>query len=131
MNDRARHPRESLTRSPSCRYTATWPRSRRPFWARRRTTGPATRTGTSRLRADAHHGGRHMDPRSDSKSSWLSALLAPVSVDEFLSRYWLKQYLFCRGSADRFSGLLSWTALNQILEHHWRGPFRFPPACLD
>src|SRR5713226_8436987 len=70
-----------------------------------------------------------MDPRSDSKSSWLSALLAPVSVDEFLSRYWLKQYLFCRGSADRFSGLLSWTALNQILEHHWRETYRFRLAC--
>jgi hypothetical protein len=66
-----------------------------------------------------------MDPRSDSKSSWLSALLAPVSVDEFLSRYWLTQHLFCRGSAERFSGLLSWPALNLILEHHWRETFRF------
>ena len=67
-----------------------------------------------------------MDPRSDSKSSWLSALLAPVSVDEFLSRYWLKQHLFCRGAADRFSGLLSWTALNEILEHHWRETVSIP-----
>jgi len=66
-----------------------------------------------------------MDSRSDSASSWLFALLAPVSVDEFLSRYWVKQPLFCRGSADRFSGLLSWTALNEILAHHWREPHRF------
>jgi ribosomal protein L16 Arg81 hydroxylase len=57
--------------------------------------------------------------------SWLSALLAPVSVDEFLSSYWLKQHLYCRGSSDRFSDLLSWTALNGILEHHWRETFRF------
>ena len=71
----------------------------------------------------------HMDPRSDSNPSWLSALLAPVAVDEFLSRYWLKQHLFCRGSAERFSGLLSWTALNEILEHHWRETYRFRLAC--
>jgi ribosomal protein L16 Arg81 hydroxylase len=70
-----------------------------------------------------------MDPRNDSRSSWLSALLAPVSVDEFLSRYWLKQHLFCRGPADRFAGLLSWTTLNELLEHHWREPFRFRLAC--
>jgi ribosomal protein L16 Arg81 hydroxylase len=48
-----------------------------------------------------------------------------VSVDEFLSRYWLKQPLFCRGAADRFSSLLSWTAFNEILEHHWRETYRF------
>src|SRR5947209_6125439 len=66
-----------------------------------------------------------MDPRGDSQSAWLSALLAPVSVDEFLSRYWLKEHLFCRGSAERFSGLLSWTALNELLEHHWRETYRF------
>ena len=70
-----------------------------------------------------------MDPRSDSTSAWLSALLAPVSVDEFLSRYWLKQHLFCRGSAERFSGLLSWTTLNELLEHHWRETYRFRLAC--
>jgi ribosomal protein L16 Arg81 hydroxylase len=46
-------------------------------------------------------------------------------VEEFLSRYWLKQYLLCRGSADRFSGLLSWTDLNKMLEHHWRENYRY------
>src|SRR6266545_2570365 len=70
-----------------------------------------------------------MDFRSDSQSSRLSALLAPVSLDEFLSRYWLKQPLFCRGPADRFAGLLSWPTLNEILAHHWREPFRFRLAC--
>jgi ribosomal protein L16 Arg81 hydroxylase len=72
---------------------------------------------------------RHIDPRSNSKSSWLSALLAPVSVGEFLSKYWLKQHLFCCGSAERFSALLSWAALNEILEHHWRETYRFRLAC--
>ena len=70
-----------------------------------------------------------MDPRSESKSSWLSALLAPVSADEFLSRHWLKQHLLCHGSADRFSSLLSWTSLNEILARHWREPQRFRLAC--
>jgi ribosomal protein L16 Arg81 hydroxylase len=66
---------------------------------------------------------------NDFRSSWLSALLVPVSVDDFLSRYWGKQHLFCRGSADKFAGLLSWTALNEILAHHWREPRRFRLAC--
>jgi hypothetical protein len=50
-------------------------------------------------------------------------------VGEFLSGYWLSQHLFCRGAADRFSALLSWTALNEILEHHWRETYRFRLAC--
>ena len=62
---------------------------------------------------------------ADSRHAWLSALLEPVSVDEFLSKYWLKQHLFCRGSSARFSDLLSWTVLNRILEHHWRETYRF------
>jgi ribosomal protein L16 Arg81 hydroxylase len=70
-----------------------------------------------------------MDPQSDTRSSWLSALLAPVPVDDFLSTYWRKQHLFCCGSAGRFSGLLSWTVLNGILEHHWREHYRFRLAC--
>ena len=64
------------------------------------------------------------DPRGDSRS-WLSTLLAPVSVDEFLKNYWLRQHLLCRGAPDRFSPLLSWTELNRILEQHWRETFRF------
>lgn len=46
-------------------------------------------------------------------------------MDEFLSRYWLREHLFCRGAADRFSNLISWTDINQILEHHWRETYRF------
>jgi ribosomal protein L16 Arg81 hydroxylase len=66
-----------------------------------------------------------MDSRSDPGSSWLAALIAPVSPDEFLSRYWARQPLFCCGSADRFATLLSWTVLNELLAHHWREPRRF------
>jgi len=65
-----------------------------------------------------------MDPRDDSPS-WLSALLAPVQVDEFLSHYWLKNFLFCEGPRDRFSQLLSWPDVNDILARHWRETFRF------
>ncbi len=64
-----------------------------------------------------------MDPRND--PPWLAALVAPVSVGEFLSRYWLTQHLFCRGAHDRFSTLISWAAINDILEHHWRETYRF------
>jgi len=65
------------------------------------------------------------DHRTGSETSWLSVLLAPVSVDEFLSRYWLTQHLLCRGPADRFARLISWADINAILEHHWRETFRF------
>jgi len=65
------------------------------------------------------------DHRTDAGTAWLSALLAPVSVDEFLSRYWLTEHLLCRGPADRFSHLVSWADINAILEHHWRETFRF------
>ncbi|HTM02381.1 MAG TPA: cupin domain-containing protein [Vicinamibacterales bacterium] len=65
-----------------------------------------------------------MDSRSDSPS-WLSDFLSPVPVDDFLSTYWRTRHLFCRGRSDRFAGLLSWPALNTILEHHWRETFRF------
>lgn len=66
-----------------------------------------------------------MVPDVASDTAWLGALLAPVSVSSFLSTYWCKQHLFCRGSRDRFSALLSWTDLNRILEHHWRETRRF------
>jgi ribosomal protein L16 Arg81 hydroxylase len=66
-----------------------------------------------------------MDTRSDPASSWLAALIAPVSPEEFVSRYWARQPLLCRGSATRFATLLSWTVLNDLLAHHWREPHRF------
>jgi ribosomal protein L16 Arg81 hydroxylase len=66
-----------------------------------------------------------MDVETGSAAPWLAALLAPVTVDEFLSTYWRRRHLFCRGSAGRFSELLTWAEINRILEHHWREPFRF------
>lgn len=68
-----------------------------------------------------------MPDRSD--ASWLAELVAPVPVDEFLAKYWLRQHLFCRGAHDRFAHLLSWTTLNEILNHHWRETYRFRLAC--
>jgi ribosomal protein L16 Arg81 hydroxylase len=66
-----------------------------------------------------------MAVETGSAASWLAALLAPMTVDEFLSIHWRRRHLFCRGSAGRFSELLTWTEINRILEHHWRSPFRF------
>src|SRR6184192_2048014 len=66
-----------------------------------------------------------VDRRADRETAWMAALLAPVSVDEFLSRYWLKQHLFCRAAVGRFADLISWADINAILEHHWRETFRF------
>jgi ribosomal protein L16 Arg81 hydroxylase len=58
-------------------------------------------------------------------SAWLSALLDPISLDEFVSGYWLKRPLIARGTTDRFAPLLSWADFNRILEHHWRETARF------
>jgi ribosomal protein L16 Arg81 hydroxylase len=66
-----------------------------------------------------------MDVETGSGTPWLAALLAPVTIDEFLSTYWRRRHLFCRGSAGRFRELLTWAEINRILEHHWRSPFRF------
>jgi ribosomal protein L16 Arg81 hydroxylase len=66
-----------------------------------------------------------MQLQSISRPAWLTAVLEPVSLEEFVSKYWLKRHLICRGSSERFRGLLSWTELNRILEHHWRETYRF------
>src|SRR5215831_9309711 len=99
---------------------ATSLRSRRGSSPGARTTGPDIPTSISR---PSRKTSLHLMPdRSD--GSWLAALLAPVSVDEFLANYWLQQHLFCRGARDRFAHLLSWTTLNEILNHHWRETYR-------
>lgn len=73
---------------------------------------------------------KDVDPqRGSTTASWPSALVAPLSLDEFLSAHWLKRHLLAGGAAERFSGLLSWTAFNEILEHHWREANRFRLAC--
>jgi ribosomal protein L16 Arg81 hydroxylase len=70
-----------------------------------------------------------MDVETGSATSWLAALIAPVTIEEFRSHYGRRRHLFCPGSADRFRGLLSWTEINRILEHHWREQLRFRLAC--
>jgi hypothetical protein len=66
-----------------------------------------------------------MDTRVDSNSLSVSALLDPMSFEDFLGKHWLKQPLRRRGSPQRISNLLSWATLNRLLEHHWRETYRF------
>jgi len=66
--------------------------------------------------------------RDGSDPAYLSALVAPLSADAFLSTCWRQQPLFCDGSPSRFAALLSWPTLNRILEQHWRETFRFRVA---
>ena len=61
----------------------------------------------------------------DRSPSWLSSLLDPVPVRDFLSTYWQRQHLVCTGPADRFATLLSWPEINEILRRHWREHYRF------
>src|SRR6186997_3540133 len=71
-------------------------------------------------------GSRDLPPLAGADS--VTALLQPVPVSEFLSTYWRRQHLLCRGSSGRFTGLLSWPVFNRMLEHHWRETFRFRVA---
>jgi hypothetical protein len=64
-------------------------------------------------------------PLSERDTEWLGALVAPVSAQDFIARYWAAEALLCRGASDRFSRLLSWSDLNAVLEHHWRETYRF------
>jgi ribosomal protein L16 Arg81 hydroxylase len=77
---------------------------------------PHTRTGTSVSESGI---------ADEEGPSWLAALLDPLPVAKFLSSHWLQRHVLCRGAASRFSELLSWPVLNQILQHHWRETFRF------
>src|SRR5437763_14603076 len=47
----------------------------------------------------------------------LADLLIPENEDEFLKQVWSKKFLHIAGAAGRFDGLLTWHALNEILEH--------------
>jgi hypothetical protein len=48
----------------------------------------------------------------------LSELVAPYGVEEFLGAVWGRRMEVFRGAADRFTGLLPWPALNDILRRH-------------
>lgn len=42
-------------------------------------------------------------------------VLAPISVDEFLQRYFSEQYLLVRGAPEKYRDLFTWQDLNQAL----------------
>jgi ribosomal protein L16 Arg81 hydroxylase len=48
----------------------------------------------------------------------LAAILAPISLEEFIGEYWTKQFLHVAGHQDKFDGLFSWHILNTALEEH-------------
>ena len=52
----------------------------------------------------------------------LTALLTPMSPEEFLTSYCSKCFCHIPGSPDKFAGLLSWQDLNRILELHTLRP---------
>jgi len=54
----------------------------------------------------------------------LDEILAPISSDEFLSQYWGKKFLHVPGRPGKFSDLLPWSCLNEILEYHRLRPGR-------
>jgi cupin superfamily protein len=53
------------------------------------------------------------------------AALVQIPLDEFRARFWTKQHLLSRGSADGPADLLSWPIFNRLLAQHWREPVRF------
>lgn len=48
----------------------------------------------------------------------LDEVLAPLTERQFLNQYLGKQFLYVKGSPAKFAGLLLWSDLNKILEHH-------------
>ena len=49
-------------------------------------------------------------------------LFAPLTTDQFLDRYYQKDFLHLPGTPDKFSQLFSWDVLNRLLEEHrWDG----------
>jgi ribosomal protein L16 Arg81 hydroxylase len=51
-------------------------------------------------------------------------LLAPLSSEEFLQKYWGQRFVHVPGRPGKFSQLLSWQGLNRILEYHRLRPGR-------
>jgi ribosomal protein L16 Arg81 hydroxylase len=57
-------------------------------------------------------------------TSTLGELLAPLSSEEFLERYWGKSFVHIPGSPGKFSHLLPWDRLNHILGYQRLRPGR-------
>lgn len=45
-------------------------------------------------------------------------IITPYSVQEFISKFWSKEFTIFHGDKDRFKALLPWDILNKILEEH-------------
>jgi len=54
----------------------------------------------------------------------LADLLRPIDVETFLSNDYGRTFVYVRGTPGKFSGLLSWPVLNDILEQHRLEPPR-------
>jgi len=51
-------------------------------------------------------------------------IMAPLGAQVFLRDYWLRQFVHIRGKAGRFTALLTWDALNGMLQQHRLTPPR-------
>ena len=47
-------------------------------------------------------------------------IIAPLTRERFLSEYWTRKFLHLRGEKGRFTPLLTWEKLNEVLE--WQNP---------
>ncbi len=65
-----------------------------------------------------------MTPAQRSDVFDLQALLSPIAADEFLRRDYGRRFVRVSGYPGKFSALLPWPALNQILEEHRMEPPR-------
>jgi ribosomal protein L16 Arg81 hydroxylase len=57
-------------------------------------------------------------------ASSLDEVLSPLSSEEFLRRYWGQSFVHVPGRPGKFSHLLPWSHLNDILAHHRLKPGR-------
>jgi hypothetical protein len=48
----------------------------------------------------------------------LAEVVAPVPVEDFIGRHWARAYHYIPGFAGKFSGLIPWSDLNKLLQHH-------------
>jgi len=55
----------------------------------------------------------------------LDRFLAPVSLKEFVSTWWERQFLHVPGEKRKFDGLFDWPELNSLLNSHRFSPERF------
>lgn len=67
------------------------------------------------------------EPTTTEKSQCMKSLeklIEPLAIGDFFQRYWGQSFIHVRGEATKFSHLLPWTELNQILQHYPLQPDR-------